>query len=192
MGKSFHAVLTITTILVVMAFVSCGGNGAANPKMEEGNMKLTSTAFKDGEMMAVNFGYEYENISPGLAWEGIPEDTKSLAIICTDPDAPGGEWTHWVVWGILPVLKSLDENQPKTGMLVNGASQGINDFGQIGWDGPSPPSGTHRYVFTLNALDVNLWHDKTLVTGKSNYNDLKTAMQNHIIKSVTLIGLFSK
>lgn len=192
MGKSFHAVLTITTILVVMAFVSCGGNGAANPKMEEGNMKLTSTAFKDGEMMAVNFGYEYENISPGLAWEGIPDNTESLALICTDPDAPSGEWTHWVVWGILPVLKSLDENQPKTGMLVNGASQGVNDFGQIGWDGPSPPSGTHRYVFTLYALDVNLWHDKTLVTGKSTKDELLKVMQGHILGEATLTGKSSK
>lgn len=190
MGKSFHAVLTITTILAVMAFVSCGSNGAANPKTEEGNMKLTSTAFKDGEMMAVNFGYEYENISPGLAWEGIPESTESLALICTDPDAR--EWTHWVVWGILPVLKSLDENQPKTGMLINGASQGVNDFGQIGWDGPSPPSGTHRYVFTLYALDVNLWHDKTLVTGKSTKDDLLKVMQGHILGKANLTGKFKK
>ena len=96
-----------------------------------------------------------QDISPALQWSGVPPATKSLALICDDPDAPMGTWVHWVIYDLPPVTAGLAEGVPKSPELANGAKQGVNDYKRIGYGGPGPPPGKpHRYFFKLYALDV--------------------------------------
>jgi Raf kinase inhibitor-like YbhB/YbcL family protein len=136
---------------------------AANAGVENGTkegdkmtIKLTSTAFDEGGMIPSQYTCDGQNVSPPLAWSGLPEGTKTLALICDDPDAPRGTWVHWVVYQIPAAERGLPENLPARETLDNGARQGTNDFKKPGYGGPCPPSGTHRYFFKLYALDASL------------------------------------
>lgn len=145
-------------------------------------MKLTSTAFANNGMMPIKYSYKDENISPPLSWSGAPANTESFAIILDDPDAPVGDWSHWIIFNIPNNVESLPESVPR-----NSYNQGTNDFKKIGYDGPSPPSGTHRYVFHLYALDTKL-----NLSSSTTKQDLLRAMQDHILIETTLIGKYSK
>jgi Raf kinase inhibitor-like YbhB/YbcL family protein len=112
------------------------------------NMRIYSEDFKDGKTIPREFGYRKENISPHIAWEGVPAETKSLALLCNDPDAPAGDWIHWIVHSIEPSVNEIPRGGPVPGEEMQ------NDFGKSGWGGPAPPSGTHRYFFTLYALNI--------------------------------------
>ncbi len=112
-------------------------------------MKLWSNSFKAGEEIPAKYGYRNLNLSPHLAWDEVPDGTKSLALIVDDPDAPAGVWVHWIVININPSVKQILEKTVPTG-----TKQLKNDFRQEKWGGPTPPSGTHRYFFKLYALDV--------------------------------------
>jgi Raf kinase inhibitor-like YbhB/YbcL family protein len=112
-------------------------------------LKLWSNSFKAGEEIPAKYGYRNLNLSPHLAWDEVPDGTKSLALIVDDPDAPAGVWVHWIVTNINPSIKQILEKTVPTG-----AKQLRNDFRQEKWGGPTPPSGTHRYFFKLYALDV--------------------------------------
>ena len=127
------------------------------------------------------------NISPPLSWDSIPDSTKSFALICDDPDAPGGTWVHWVVYNIPANVKELAEKIPLQENLANGAGQGKNDSRKIGYSGPCPPGGTHRYYFKLYALDVVL----DLNPGATK-NDLLRAMEGHILATGQLMGKYSR
>lgn len=148
---------------------------------------ITSSAFNDGEMIPKKFTCDGQNISPPLKWESIPAQTKSLALIADDPDAPMGTWVHWVIFNILPTITELPENVPTKDSLPNGAIQGKNDSRGIGYDGPSPPSGTHRYFFKLYALDTML----NLSAGITKPGLLK-AMEGHIMAQAQLMGRYSR
>ena len=113
---------------------------------------LTSSAFSDGAAIPRRYSCDGDDISPPLAWSGVPAGTKALLLTVTDPDARG--FVHWVAWDLAPDLGSLTEGA--SGALPGGALEGRNDFGRTGWGGPCPPSGTHRYVFTLTALSAPL------------------------------------
>lgn len=117
------------------------------------SMKIESPVFKDGALIPSRFTCDSDDIFPPFSWSGVPEKTRSLALICDDPDAPVGTWVHWVLFNLLPDVKSLPEHVPATPTLNNGAKQGKNDFRNFGYGGPCPPGGTHRYFFTLYALD---------------------------------------
>jgi Raf kinase inhibitor-like YbhB/YbcL family protein len=112
-------------------------------------IELTSTAFEDGGTIPEKHTRLGGNVSPPLAWGGLPGDAAELVLTLRDPDAPSGTFTHWLVGGITPDADGLDE-----GELPDGAVEGVNDFGEEGYDGPQPPPGDqpHRYVFTLIAL----------------------------------------
>nr|HPQ61182.1 YbhB/YbcL family Raf kinase inhibitor-like protein [Syntrophales bacterium] len=112
-------------------------------------MILKSPAFEEGGMIPDRHTCDGENISPPLEWEGAPEGVKSYALLCEDPDAPMGSWVHWVVYDIPPSIAKLPEQVPSEAVLVNGGRQGTNDFYRMGYGGPCPPSGTHRYFFRL-------------------------------------------
>jgi Raf kinase inhibitor-like YbhB/YbcL family protein len=115
------------------------------------DMKITSTAFKEGEKIPPKYTADGEDISPPLKWEGEPKDTKSFALICDDPDAPVGTWVHWLVCDIPPTVhEALEGKPPKGGKLVK------NMFDQLEYGGPSPPKGTHRYFFKLYALKAQV------------------------------------
>lgn len=113
---------------------------------------LTSSALSDGAAIPRRYSCDGDDISPPLAWSGVPAGTKALLLTVTDPDARG--FVHWVAWDLAPDLGSLTEGA--SGALPGGALEGRNDFGRTGWGGPCPPSGTHRYVFTLTALSAPL------------------------------------
>ncbi len=142
-------------------------------------MKITSKAFANNELIPLKFTCEGEDINPEIIIEGIPADTKSLALIVDDPDAPMGTWVHWVVYD-LPVISRIAENsQPGTA--------GVNDSGGNNYHGPCPPSGTHRYFFKIYALDTKL----NLNAGLRK-EELEEAMQSHILEKAELIGLYKK
>ncbi len=141
-------------------------------------MKLRSNSFKEGEAIPAKHGYRNLNLSPHLAWDEVPANAKSLALIVDDPDAPAGTWVHWIVININTSVKQILENT-----IPPGVKQLKNDFGQEKWGGPSPPSGTHRYFFKLYALDVaKLECDERTVNQE---------IKKHKIAEAQLMGTFS-
>lgn len=120
-------------------------------------MTLVSPAFDTGESIPAVHTCDGDDASPPLAWHNVPEGAKSLTLICDDPDAPSGTWSHWVLYNIPPDRTELPGGLPPDGELDWGGFQGRNDFGNIGYGGPCPPRGaTHRYFFRLAALDEAL------------------------------------
>ena len=153
----------------------------------EMKMNLFSSAFNEGGMIPQKYTCDDADISPPLSWQNIPEGTKSLALICDDPDAPIGIWVHWVLFNMPPELNQLPENVPAERKLSNGTRQGINDFRKIGYGGPCPPGGTHRYFFKLYALNKII--DFPSDPSKS---DLEKAMSGHILSQCQLMGKYKR
>ena len=153
-------------------------------KME---IKITSPAFEDGALIPSVYTCDGDDISPPLNWQAVPEGTMSIALICDDPDAPVGTFVHWVLYSLPPEAKQLAENIPPDKTLPNGAKQGITDFARIGYGGPCPPGGTHRYFFKIYALDTKI----DLPPGASKSQLLK-AMEKHILAQGQLIGKYKR
>ena len=114
---------------------------------------VQSPAFFQGQGIPAKYTCKGSNVSPAISWKGIPKNAKYITLICDDPDAPSGDWVHWVVYNIPAKVSGLEEAVQAKAMLENGASQGINDFGRTGYGGPCPPSGEHRYYFRVYALE---------------------------------------
>ena len=150
-------------------------------------LKITSPSFQNGGMIPGKYSYNNENVSPPLEWSALPSNAKSIALICDDPDAPSGDWVHWVIFNIPAGESRLPENIPQKKTLDNGVIQGINDFRNTGYDGPTPPSGTHRYQFKIFALDNLL----SLNAGATKSQLLK-AMTGHILAQGLLEGKYRK
>ena len=150
-------------------------------------MQVTSTAFKDGQPIPRQYTCDGVNISPPLEWNGTPKSAKTIAIIADDPDAPSGTWVHWVVYNLPAENIGLVENLPLTEDLKAGGFQGKNDFEKIGYGGPCPPSGTHRYFFKVYALDIEL----PLKAGATK-PEVEKAMQGHIVAQAQLMGTYSR
>ena len=150
-------------------------------------MELKSTVFEAGDIIPKKYTREGQDISPPLSWNAVPEKTQSLALICDDPDAPMGVWVHWVIFNLPADTRELAENVPPQKRLVNGAKQGMNDFRKIGYGGPYPPSGEHRYFFKLYALDTKL--DLEAGVKKS---DLLKIMEGHILDESKLMGKYRR
>lgn len=150
-------------------------------------MELKSSAFEAGGAIPAKYTCEGPDVSPPLSWSDVPTGTKILALIMDDPDAPMGTWVHWVAWNIPATARSLDEDIPKRDTLANGMKQGTTDFRRIGYGGPCPPSGTHRYFFKLYALDTTL-----NLPNSTTKKDLERAMQGHILKQAELMGTYRR
>ena len=151
-------------------------------------IQVTSTAFEDGGTIPTKYTCDGDDVSPPLSWTSIPQGTKSLALICDDPDAPVGTWVHWVIYGLSPHSTGLPEGVPTQRVLADGAKQGINDFRKIGYGGPCPPKGpAHRYFFKVYALDSEI----KLEAGATKKELLK-AMQNHILAEGQLMGKYQR
>ena len=149
---------------------------------------LTSSAFAEGQAIPTKHTCDGENVSPGLSWSGIPEGTKSLALIADDPDAPAGTWVHWVLYDVPAATTQLPENVPAANDVLNGGKQGRNDFKKIGYGGPCPPKGNpHRYYFKLYALDQKL----NLTAGATKAN-VEKAMKGHILAEGKLMGTYKR
>ena len=147
-----------------------------------GNLKLTSSAFEDGGEIPRECGYKNGNEKPPLTINGIPEGTKSLALIMDDPDAMGAVgkvWVHWVAWNIDPTIE-LDD------VVDHLSIEGMTDFGEVGYGGPAPPDKRHTYVFKLYALDSELD-----LPNESTKADVEKAMEGHILEQATLTGTYA-
>ncbi len=151
------------------------------------DIKITSTAFEEGGMIPEKYTCDGIDVSPPLTWTSIPEGTKALALICDDPDAPIGTWVHWVLFNLPANIIEMPENIPTERELENGAKQGMNDFRKIGYGGPCPPGGTHRYYFKLFALDIEL----NLEAGATK-SQLLEAMEGHILGEGQLMGRYKR
>jgi len=126
------------------------------------------------------------DVSPALTWTDPPRETESLALVVDDPDAPSGTWVHWVLYDLAADARGLPEGVPKDQSLSNGAQQGRNDFGKVGYNGPCPPRGkAHRYFFKLYALD-----SKTNLRPGVSKGELERAMRGHILAETELVGKF--
>jgi len=143
-------------------------------------MKLSSPAFTS-EIPAA-YTCDGQNVNPPLTISEVPAETKSLALIMDDPDAPRGDWVHWLMWNIDPATTKISENS-----VPSSAIQGTTDFGTAAWGGPCPPSGTHRYVFKLYALDTPL-----NLAPSAKKSDLEAAMQGHVLEQTEFVSTYSR
>jgi len=150
-------------------------------------MKITSQAFKDEGMIPEKYTCDDINVSPPFVWSPGPEGTRTYAFICDDPDAPMGTWVHWVLFNLPVNINELPEGIPPERDLESGAKQGMNDFRKIGYGGPCPPGGTHRYFFKLYALDTEV----DLEAGATK-SDLLRAMEGHILAESQLMGKYQR
>ncbi len=174
--------------LVVMGACELADRCEAKKKVpKRARMTITSTAFTNNGMIPTKYTADGADVSPPLAFSNAPAGTKTFALICDDPDAPGGTWVHWVLYNLPAAVKSLPENVPPQPKHANGALQGKNDFGKIGYGGPAPPSGTHRYFFRVYALDTEL----KLSSGATKAQLVK-AMAGHILAQGELVGKYSR
>ena len=144
-------------------------------------MKITSHAFVEGGKIPEQYTKYGENRIPPIHLEGVPEQAKSLALIVDDPDAPSGAFNHWLLYNLDPHTKDIKEN-----VVPVMATQGCNDFGEVEYGGPRPPSGEHRYFFRAFALDTVL----ALPRG-SKRPDLEKEMKNHVVEQATLMGKYA-
>jgi len=145
-------------------------------------MQLKSPAFKNGYNIPRKFTCDEENVSPPLEILDVPKKTKSLVLIVSDPDAPSGDWTHWLVWNIKPEAQEI-----KKGEKPEGAMEGKTDFGKPGYGGPCPPAGTHAYLFKLYAIDIVLPEDPTLTK-----KEIRKMIEGHLIEKTLLRGFYER
>jgi Raf kinase inhibitor-like YbhB/YbcL family protein len=186
MAKNVFVILA----MLMLFFCSCkdgeqAGTGAEGGKKME--IKITSPAFEEGGMIPSKYTCDGADISPPLQWEGVPKGTMSIALISDDPDAPMGTWVHWVVYNIPPDKTELAEKFDDDETLTDGTRQGLNSFQKIGYGGPCPPSGTHRYFFKIYAVDKVI--DVVAIADKAT---LLKAMEGHILGQGQLMGKYAR
>lgn len=145
-----------------------------------GQMQIQSPAFSYNQAIPEKYTCDGENVSPPLYISNVPEGALSLALTVFDPDAGSNGWTHWTVWDIDPTINTISE-----GAVVG--TEGVTSFGKNGYGGPCPPSGVHRYVFTVYALDVQLGLGE-----RAQPADLESDLQGHILSKAELIGLYTR
>lgn len=148
---------------------------------------LRSTAFASGELIPRKYTCDGEDISPQLEWDDLTDNVQSFALICDDPDAPVGTWIHWVLYNMPAETRVLPEAIPADADLADSSRHGKNSWGRLGYGGPCPPSGTHRYFFRLYALDRLL----DLAAGASQ-KQLLQAMEGHILAQAELVGRYTR
>ncbi len=178
-------------ILIISFIISCNKNN--RPKISDNQeeymhtVNIFSNSFKNNEKIPAKYTCQGEEASPQLHWDNIPENTKSIAIICDDPDAPAGTWIHWIIFNIPPEMNELTEKFPHDSIMDNGIKQGLNSSNFVGYQGPCPPSGEHRYFFKIYALDIIL---------DIGYNihkeDLLSVIDSHVLGYGEMIGLYEK
>jgi Raf kinase inhibitor-like YbhB/YbcL family protein len=189
--------MRISKLILILILLSSGckmkagqsqTNVSADTILTKSKMTLTSTAFRNDFTIPQQFTCQGEDISPELAWSGTPEGTQCFALLCEDPDAPGGTYIHWVIYNIPATERGLAENFPKRDKLPNGTRQGTNDFKQMGYGGPCPPPGkAHRYYFKLYALDAMI-----NIPGEATRDLLQNAMHGHILAEGETMGTYAK
>lgn len=151
-------------------------------------MKLTSSAFQEGETIPKNYTGDGRNTSPPLRWDEPPAGTRGWALVCEDPDAPRGTFTHWLAYNVPAETRELAEGVPREPAVADGTKQGVNDFGKVGYDGPAPPPGKpHRYVYRLLALDRPL----DLKPGGTKAG-FQQEVKGHVLAEASLVGTYGR
>jgi Raf kinase inhibitor-like YbhB/YbcL family protein len=177
--------------LIILFLVLLSGCISSIKEEEETIMKqisISSDAFENGSSIPVDYTCDEDDRSPPLSWQGLPEGTRSIALIVDDPDAPAGTWVHWVIYNIPADSTGLPAAMPKDSSLNDGSLQGKNDFGKIGYNGPCPPPGKpHRYFFKVYALDTML----ELKNGVTK-SQLESAMKGHILGQGSITGKYAR
>lgn len=173
--------MLILLIIFAVSFSAC----SEERKTGETQSLTVKSVFEEGGRIPEKYTCDGADISPPLYIEGLKEGVKSLVIICEDPDAPKGVFTHWIAWNVEPASE-IPENVPKTRVVDHPKMiQGINDFGKIGYNGPCPPGGEHRYYFKVYALD-------TLLQGDYNRQDLLRSIEGHVLQYGEIYGVYSR
>jgi Raf kinase inhibitor-like YbhB/YbcL family protein len=150
-------------------------------------LDIRSSAFEEGEFIPKKYTCDGEDVSPPLSWRQPPKETKSIVLICDDPDAPMGTWVHWVLFGISPDTLELPEGISHDKEVLGGAKHGLNDFRKYGYGGPCPPGGTHRYFFKLYAVDIEVG-----LNAGATKNEVLDAIKGHILAEGQLMGRYSR
>ena len=179
--KKIFASLILATLLCI----SCGTTQTESPatnNLTPSTMQISSPAFDNNGSIPVKYTCNGEDINPPLVIAEVPEEAQSLVLIVDDPDAPVGNWTHWLMWNIDPSTAEIAENS-----VSDGAVQGTNSWGRNDYGGPCPPSGTHRYFFKLYALDTKLD-----LASSADQSDLEKTIEGHSIASAELMGAYSQ
>lgn len=178
---------TFSFVLVFALFQV--GTACAQAPGKPAGLSVSSAAFPDGGMIPRAYTCDGEDISPPLEIGQVPPGAKSLALIKDDPDAPDGTWVHWVMYNIPPDTRKIPEQAPRKAKLPNGAFHGKNSWGgrKLGYGGPCPPSGTHRYFFKVYALDTVL----NLRPGATK-DELLSEMKGHILGEGQLMGRYQR
>lgn len=169
--KRFFTLVCCVFIVLSVAFVGLFAQGGQE-------MKITSSDFVNNGKMPVKFTCQGQDVNPALSIDSLPQGAKSLALIVDDPDAPSGEWVHWVLYDVQPVTLIEENSAP--------GRQGPNDFGKTQYNGPCPPSGAHRYFFRLFALD------KTIGVDNLDKENLESHMKGHILAQAVLVGIYQR
>ncbi len=159
----------------------------ASGAVADAPFNITTSAFDYGKFIPAQYSWFGANVSPALTWGQIPDGTRSLVLIMDDPDAPGGVWTHWVVYDIPAGVTRLEEGAGGAAGLPAGARHGVNTSGSSAYDGPGPPPGpAHRYFFKLYALGA-----PNLNPAGDSVDDIRTAMEGNIIAVTEFMGLYA-
>lgn len=151
------------------------------------SFSLASASFQEGERIPSRHTCDGQDVSPPLSWKDVPAGTVSFALIVHDPDAPRGDWVHWVLFDLPPGFRDLPEAFPPDERPAPGGVSGVTDFGRTGYGGPCPPSGTHRYVFAIYALDAPLG-----LPPRATREQVEKAMRGHVLGEARLNGTYSR
>ena len=184
--------LVILTVLLVVGIGCKKSQELAQPAnaipAEVPSIMVMSPAFAKGDTIPVKYTCDGEDISPWIKWDNPPEGTLVFALVCDDPDAPSGDFVHWVIYDIPASSRGLEEGIPATPDMENGSKQGRNGFGNIGYGGPCPPPGdAHRYLFRLYALDA-----LTGLSSGATKEEVTTAIEGHIIARGGYMGRYQR
>ena len=183
MMKNIYSIIILTFVMLIWGF----HHDAFSAQKGAGKMQITSSAFTEGTMIPAKYTCDGQDISPPLEWKISPAGTNSFTLITDDPDAPMGTWVHWVAYNIPSNTTELDENVKPEQEFKSGMRQGSNSWPKIGYGGPCPPSGTHRYYFKLYALDVIL----DIKPGATKEQVLQS-MKGHVIAEAQLMGKYKR
>jgi Raf kinase inhibitor-like YbhB/YbcL family protein len=188
-GEVFQAMALrinlLATALLILYVAGCSNKTEPLPA-SAAKIQVTSSVLQEGQPIPDKYTGHGQDVSPPLQWTGAPPQTKSFAIVCDDPDAPDGTFTHWIIYNVPPADTNFTENITKTETLPDGSQQGKNSFGNIGYNGPAPPAGQmHHYHFRLFALDTML----NLSSGVDR-DDLLNAMKGHVLAEGELMGTY--
>lgn len=161
------------------------GQHAFTPPTTTG-LSMTCGAFSEGEKVPVKYTCDGDDVSPAFSWSGVPSTAESLALLCYDPDAPSGNFIHWIAYDLPTASTGLAENVAKAGTISGGGYQGVNSFGGTGYGGPCPPAGaSHKYVFVLYAVDTALG-----IGAGASYAEFVSAIDGHILEQVEVNGYY--